>query len=71
VVRDDEMKIYPSAIRRAEMLSHRDHRIAMAAAVMGLAGDHVTVKQAESVSKSFPGFFASLTALQARIQIVN
>ena len=71
VVRDDEMKIYPSAVRRAEMLSHRDHRIAMAATVMGLAGDHMTVKNAEVVSKSFPEFYRCLEALNARLQIAG
>jgi 3-phosphoshikimate 1-carboxyvinyltransferase len=71
VVRDDEMKIYPSAVRRAEMLSHRDHRIAMAATVMGLAGDHMTVRNAEAVSKSFPEFYQCMTALNGKIQITH
>lgn len=69
VIREDEMKVYPSAVRRADISSHGDHRIAMAAAVLGLAGDHVTIRNAESVSKSFPSFFELLNALKGRVQV--
>lgn len=67
VLRDDEMKIYPAATRRAQLLSHNDHRIAMAATILGMAGAHITIQQAESVSKSFPGFFSLLKSAGARI----
>ncbi len=69
VIRGDEMKIYPSAVRRADISSHNDHRIAMAAAVLGLAGDHVTIRNAEAVSKSFPSFFDLMIALKGRVQV--
>ena len=69
IVRDDEMKVYPSAVRRADILSHGDHRIAMAGAVLGLAGDHVTIRNAEAVSKSFPSFFELLQSLKGRVQV--
>ena len=68
-LRGDEMKIYPSAVRRADISSHNDHRIAMAAAVLGLAGDHVTIRNAEAVSKSFPSFFDLMIALKGRVQV--
>lgn len=68
VVRDDEMKIYPGHIRPATVSSHRDHRIAMACAILGLAGDKVSIAGAEAVKKSFPGFFEALSALGARVQ---
>jgi len=58
VLRDDEMKIYPAAIRSAQLNSHNDHRMAMAAALLGLAGAPVDIQSAEVVSKSFPDFYA-------------
>lgn len=71
VIRDDEMKIYPSAVRRAEIHSHGDHRIAMAAALLGLAGDRVTIRNAQAVSKSFPDFYSIIAMLKGRIQITG
>ena len=67
VLRDDEMKIYPAATRQSQILSHNDHRIAMAAAVLGMAGAHTTILQSDSVSKSFPGFFSLMQNAGARI----
>lgn len=68
VVRDDEMKVYPGYIRSAVINSHNDHRIAMAAAILGLAGDKITIRGAECVSKSFPDYFERLITLGANIQ---
>ena len=67
VLRDDEMKIYPAPIRSAQLHSHNDHRMAMAAAILGLAGARITIQQASSVSKSYPDFFAELKRLGARV----
>ncbi|MFM7726886.1 MAG: 3-phosphoshikimate 1-carboxyvinyltransferase [Flavobacteriales bacterium] len=67
VVRDDEMKIYPAALRRSHMQSHGDHRIAMAAAIVGMAGAHTTILQSHAIAKSFPSFFALLQGAGARI----
>lgn len=47
--------------------SHHDHRIAMAAAVMGFAArEPVTIKHAECVSKSYPGFFEEMSRIALR-----
>lgn len=43
--------------------SHGDHRIAMSAAVLGLAGEGVEIRQSECVGVSYPGFFEALAAL--------
>ncbi len=67
VLRDDEMKIYPAATRQSQIVAHNDHRIVMAAAVLGMAGAHTTILQADSVSKSFPGFFSLMHTAGARI----
>ncbi len=49
--------------------SHGDHRIAMAAALLGLASrEPVTVADAGAVSKSYPGFWEDLKKLGARIE---
>ncbi|MEZ4800559.1 MAG: 3-phosphoshikimate 1-carboxyvinyltransferase [Flavobacteriales bacterium] len=66
-VRDDEMLIYPGHIRSAQLNSHNDHRIAMAAAILGLGGDKITINGSSCVSKSYPSFFEDLTALNAKI----
>lgn len=67
VLRDDELKVYPSPIRKAILNSHNDHRIAMAASLLGLAGDKTTVAGAECVAKSFPDYFEKLKSLGATI----
>jgi 3-phosphoshikimate 1-carboxyvinyltransferase len=49
--------------------SHGDHRVAMAAALLGLASrEPVTVAGADAVSKSYPGFWEDLKALGAHIE---
>ena len=47
----------------AEVSAAGDHRIAMAAAVLALSVPGVTVTGAESVRKSYPGFFRDLDSL--------
>jgi 3-phosphoshikimate 1-carboxyvinyltransferase len=61
------MKIYPAPVRRAVMNSHNDHRIAMAAAVLGIGGDRITIRGAEAVNKSFPDFFDVLASLGGKV----
>lgn len=67
VLREDEMKIYPAHIRPAVINSHNDHRIAMSAAILGLAGARMTIRGAECVSKSYPDFFSDLQSLNGKI----
>jgi 3-phosphoshikimate 1-carboxyvinyltransferase len=53
----------------ARVTSHGDHRIAMAFAVAGLAApDGVTIADAGAADVSFPGFWATLAALGARVE---
>ncbi len=56
----------PARFRGARVDSHGDHRVAMAAAVAGLAatGD-VVIDNAECAEVSFPRFYATLDALRA------
>ncbi len=65
-VEGDEMKITGGKIRAAEVDSHNDHRIAMAAAAAALnASGEVKIQNPECVSKSYPGFFRDLEGLMS------
>lgn len=66
-LREDEMKVYPASVRPAIINSHSDHRIAMAAALLGLAGDRITIRGAECVAKSFPDFFDVIKQLNGKV----
>jgi 3-phosphoshikimate 1-carboxyvinyltransferase len=63
---DDGMVINGTGmLKGAEINSHDDHRIAMSMAVAALkAKDSTTIKNAESVDISFPGFFDFLEKLK-------
>lgn len=67
VVRNDELIVYPSHIRPATLNSHNDHRIAMASAVLALAGDKLVIQGAECVRKSYPEFYHDLASAGVKI----
>ena len=57
----DLMKIRGGKVRAARTQSHGDHRMAMSLAVAALRSDEaVEIEGAESVAKSYPGFFEDL-----------
>lgn len=57
----DDMIITGGEVRSAQLHSHNDHRIAMAAAISALCADGpVNISGAEAVNKSYPGFFDHL-----------
>ncbi|MDO9377811.1 MAG: 3-phosphoshikimate 1-carboxyvinyltransferase [Nocardioidaceae bacterium] len=53
---DDGIEIRPRALHGAELLTYADHRMAHAAAVLGLAVPDVLVHDVETTAKTFPGF---------------
>lgn len=53
-----------SALRFANVSSWADHRIAMALAVAGAAGDGVEIEAPDCVDISYPNFYQTLEALQ-------
>lgn len=53
---DDGLTIGPAALRPARLHTYRDHRMAMAAAVLGAAVDGVEVVDVGTTSKTYPGF---------------
>ena len=58
---EDLMKIRGGKVRAAHTQSHGDHRMAMSLAVAALRSDEaVEIEGAESVAKSYPGFFGDL-----------
>lgn len=60
-VHRDGLTIFPpDEVTPAEIETHDDHRMAMSFAVAGLATPGITIRNAEVVSKSFPGFFELL-----------
>jgi 3-phosphoshikimate 1-carboxyvinyltransferase len=66
---EDKMIIHPGKVQKATLHSHHDHRIAMAAAILGLAGAPITIEDADAVGKSYPDFFADLSDLGAEIEV--
>jgi len=67
-IKDDYMLINGGTVNGAHVNSHNDHRIAMAAAVAALgASDKIFIKDSQSVTKSYPGFFNDLRKLGASV----
>jgi 3-phosphoshikimate 1-carboxyvinyltransferase len=59
-------------VKGGEVSSHNDHRIAMACAVAALrAENEVAITGADSVNKSYPGFWQHLQQLGASVSLSN
>ena len=59
----DRITIRPSALHGGTIDPADDHRTAMSFAVLGLAVGDVTITGAECVTKSFPGFWETLSGV--------
>ena len=63
-VRDDALRIRPeragSRVPEAVIDTYRDHRVAMAFAVLGLARGGISIRDPGCVAKSYPGFWRDL-----------
>jgi len=58
----------PSSLSGGEVESHGDHRIAMALAIAALnASGVVTIRDAQCVNKSYPGFFGDIRSLGVEV----
>jgi 3-phosphoshikimate 1-carboxyvinyltransferase len=59
-------------LNNAEVLSHNDHRIAMALAVIATTStEDINISGAECVNKSYPDFFRDCQNLGANIELIN
>jgi 3-phosphoshikimate 1-carboxyvinyltransferase len=69
----DEMVVHPAkkGLKPARLNARGDHRMAMAAAILGLAGVPIEIDGAECVAKSYPAFFDDLETLGASIAWVS
>ncbi len=55
-----------------EVSGHKDHRIVMAMAIGAtMAQGPITISEAESISKSYPGFFDDLRSLGIRVEVLD
>jgi 3-phosphoshikimate 1-carboxyvinyltransferase len=59
----DRLTIHPGQPEPATIACHRDHRIAMSFAVLGLRADGIVLDDPNCVRKTFPGFFAEFGRL--------
>lgn len=60
----DGLRIVPVPLHEGTVDAAGDHRIAMAFSVLGLEVPGVAIAGAESIAKTFPGFYAMLAALR-------
>jgi 3-phosphoshikimate 1-carboxyvinyltransferase len=59
-----------TGVGAAEVSSHHDHRIAMAAAVAALGADgNVVIQDAEAINKSYPDFYEHIISLGATVKL--
>ena len=62
---EDSMIIHPGPVQSATLDGRGDHRMVMAAAVLGLAGAPIEIDGIEAVEKSYPAFFDDLSEVGA------
>jgi 3-phosphoshikimate 1-carboxyvinyltransferase len=68
-ITDDTIVIYGGKPKGAELEAHNDHRMATSLAIAALFADGDSIiNGAETVAKSYPGFFRDLTSLGAKIE---
>ncbi len=68
-IADDTIVIHGGKLKGAELEAHNDHRMAMSLAIAALfAGGDSTINGADTVAKSYPGFFRDLASLGAKIE---
>ena len=68
----DEMFITGGTVKSAEVSSHHDHRIAMAAAIAALAANgNIEISNADAINKSYPQFYEDLKKLGTTIHLIQ
>jgi len=64
---EDSFAVHGGMAHKAIINPQRDHRIAMAFAILGLCTEEVTILDAECVGKSYPSFWSDLRLLGAKV----
>jgi 3-phosphoshikimate 1-carboxyvinyltransferase len=64
--RQDGLLIKPSKLRRAQVATYDDHRMAMSLAIAGIANEGVDIEDPGCTSKTFPTFFDVLADLRSQ-----
>ncbi len=67
----DVMKIKGGKIFPAEVSSHHDHRIAMAAAIAAINSEGIVINNAEAINKSYPSFYDDLMKIGGSVILKN
>lgn len=62
---DDGLRIVPGPVEPAVVRTYRDHRMAMAFALLGLCHDGIRIADPGCVDKTFPGYWQLLDSLRA------
>jgi 3-phosphoshikimate 1-carboxyvinyltransferase len=63
----DVMRVVGGDVKRAEVDSHDDHRIAMSLAITGLRlEEELLIRNRECVAKSYPSFFEDIESLKIK-----
>jgi len=62
---EDTLTVRPGPVKQAKLDGRGDHRMVMAAAVLGLAGAPIEIEGIEAVAKSYPDFFDALSEVGA------
>ena len=71
-VNKEEVSIKGSRLFGATIDPYGDHRIAMALAVLSLAAvGETTIRDAECVSKSYPGFWGDFERMGINVRRIN
>ena len=70
-IEGDYLSVKPSKIKPCRINPRGDHRIAMAAAILGSAGAPIEIEDAECVAKSYPAFFDDLAEIGGIITSVS
>jgi len=64
---ENSLIVHGGRPHKAVLNPNRDHRIAMAFAVLALCTDEATIVDSECVAKSYPSFWSDLQSLGARV----
>lgn len=69
---EDNLTISQSPLVGARVETYRDHRIAMALGVAGLAAEgQTTILGTDCTEKSYPGFWQAMASIGAGIRVVS